>query len=45
MKFVTKVFIGAVGVAAGGKLIKDGMENAKAAASRLSFLKGGVDEQ
>ena len=34
VKFVIKVFVGAVGVAAGGKLIKNGLENA----SRVKFM-------
>lgn len=34
VKFVVKVFVGAVGAATGGKLIKNGLENA----SRVNFL-------
>lgn len=43
VKFVVKVFVGAVGVAAGGKLIKSGMENA----SRVKFINRNspVEEQ
>lgn len=43
VKFVIKVFIGAVGVAAGGKLIKNGLEDA----SRVQFINHNAtaDEQ
>ena len=41
VKFVLKVFVGAGCVAAGGKLIKNGLDNA----SRVSFLNNNADNQ
>lgn len=41
VKFVLKVFVGAGCVAAGGKLIKNGLDNA----SHVSFMDHNVDNQ
>ncbi len=41
VKFVVKVFLGAASVAAGGKLIKNGLDNA----SKVKFMNNNNVEQ